>query len=204
MSRPTIVYLHGFRSSPASAKARELAEAVARVPDGERPHLDIPALAHRPAQAMASILALADDTSVEALTFIGSSLGGYYATFAAERTGARAVLINPAVRPADDLAPYKGPQTNLYTGETFEVTEQHFDEFRALAVGTITRRRRYLLFVQSGDEVLAYREAVVFYAGAWQCVEGGGDHAFQGFARHIPTILRFCGVGGEPGFVQCT
>ena len=204
MSRPTIVYLHGFRSSPASAKARELAEAVARVPDADRPRLSIPALPDRPAEAMASILALAGDAHEEALTFIGSSLGGYYATYAAEKTRARAVLINPAVRPADDLAPYMGPQTNLYTGATFEVTERHFDEFRALAVGAITRPRRYLLFVQSGDEVLAYREAVAFYAGAWQCVEGGGDHAFQGFARHIPTILRFCGVGGEPGFVQCT
>lgn len=203
MSSPTIVYLHGFRSSPASAKARELSEAVARLPDGDRPRLYIPALPDRPAQAMASVLALTDDVSVEALTFVGSSLGGYYATYAAEKTGARAVVINPAVRPADDLAPYRGPQTNLYTGETFEVTERHFDEFRALAVGTITRPSRYLLFVQSGDEVLPYREAVAFYAGAWQCVEGGGDHAFQGFARQIPTILRFSGVGGEPGFVRC-
>jgi len=201
---PTIVYLHGFRSSPASGKARGLAEAVARLPDVQRPRLCIPALADRPAQAMASILALADDTPEEALTFVGSSLGGYYATFAAEKTGARAVLINPAVRPADDLAPYKGLQTNLHTGATFEVTERHFDEFRALAVGAITRPRRYLLFVQSGDEVLAYREAIAFYAGAWQSVEGGGDHAFQGFTRHITTILRYCGVGGEPGFVQCT
>lgn len=204
MSQPTIVYLHGFRSSPASAKARELAVAVARLPDVSRPRLYIPALADRPAQAMASILALAKGIPEEALTFIGSSLGGYYATYAADKTGARAVLINPAVRPADDLAPYKGPQTNLYTGATFEVTERHFDEFRALAVGAITRPCRYLLFVQSGDEVLAYREAVAFYAGAWQSVEGGGDHAYQGFGRHIPTILRFCGVGGEPGFVRCT
>ena len=204
MSRPAIVYLHGFRSSPASAKARELAEAIARLPDAQRPRLQIPALADRPAQAMASILALAGDAAGRALTFVGSSLGGYYATYAAEKTGARAVLINPAVRPADDLAAYKGPQTNLYTGESFEVTEQHFDEFRALAVGAITRPRRYLLLVQTGDEVLAYRDAVTFYAGAWQCVEGGGDHAYQGFARQIPTILRFCGAGGEPGFVQCT
>lgn len=204
MPRPTIVYLHGFRSSPASAKARELAEAVAGLPEAQRPRLYIPALADRPAHAMASILALADDTPEEALTFVGSSLGGYYATYAAEKAGARAVLINPAVRPADDLAPYKGLQTNLYTGATFEVTERHFDEFRALAVGAIARPCRYLLFVQSGDEVLAYREAVAFYAGAWQCVEGGGDHAFRGFARHIPRILRYCGVGGEPGFVQCS
>ena len=204
MSRPTIVYLHGFRSSPASAKGRELAQAVARLPDVERPRLCIPALADRPAQAMASILALADGTAEEALTFVGSSLGGYYATYAAEKTGARAVLINPAVRAADDLAPYMGLQTNLYTGATFEVTERHFDELHALAVGAIARPWRYLLFVQSGDEVLAYREAVAFYACAWQCVEGGGDHAYQGFARQIPTILRFCGVGGEPAFVQCS
>ena len=201
---PTIVYLHGFRSSPASTKARELAAAIARLPHAERPRLHVPALTDRPAEAMASILALVGDVSKEALTFVGSSLGGYYATYAAEKTGARAVLINPAVRPADDLAAYRGPQTNLYTGARFDVTDRHFEELLALAVGSITRPWRYLLFVQSGDEVLAYRDAIAFYAAAWQSVEGGGDHAYQDFARHIPTILRFCGVDGEAGFVRCT
>src|SRR6185312_12241562 len=200
--RPTIVYLHGFRSAPESAKARQLIEAVAALPDAARPILHVPALEHRPAQAIAAILGLAAHVDPRALTFIGSSLGGYYATFAAERLGARAVLVNPAVRPYDDLAPYRGMQANLYTSEIFEVTERHFDELRALRIVKIVHPERYWLLVQSGDEVLDYRTAVAFYAGAWQSVRGGGDHAFVDFAGEIPALLRFCGVGGEPGFVH--
>src|SRR5689334_5658605 len=122
---PTIVYLHGFRSSPASLKARRLRAAVDELPLATRPRLHVPALDDGPAKAMASILALARDADKEALTYVGSSLGGYYATYAAEKTGARAVVINPAVRPFDDLAPYRGVQTNLYTGAPFEVTDRH-------------------------------------------------------------------------------
>ena len=167
-----------------------------------RPKVHVPALNHRPAVAMATIAALAQRIDPQALTFVGSSLGGYYATYAAEKTGARAVVINPAVRPFDDLAPYRGVQTNLYTGARFEVTDRHFDELRALRIASITRPERYLLLVQSGDEVLDYREAVSLYAGAWQSVEGGGDHGFAGFDRQVAVILRFCGVGDKPGFVR--
>ena len=200
--RPTIVYLHGFRSSPASAKATRLAEAVGRLPERDRPVLHIPELNDRPAVAMAAILALARNADPCGVTFVGSSLGGYYATCAAETLGAGAVLVNPAVRPYDDLAPYRGRQVNLYTGAAFVVTDRHFEELRALAIPKITRPERYLLLVQSGDEVLDYRVAVAFYAGGWQQVAGGGDHAFSGFETQIPGILRFCGVGGDPGFVR--
>ena len=127
---------------------------------------------------------------------MGSSLGAYYATHFAERFGARAVMINPAVRPYDDLAPYRGTQPNMYSSEAFEVTDAHFDELRALAVPRITRPERYFLLVQSGDEVLDYREAVTCFGGAWQYVQGGGDHAFQGFEAQIPAILRFAAQGG--------
>jgi predicted esterase YcpF (UPF0227 family) len=200
----TIVYLHGFRSSPASLKARQLRDAVAALPERARPRLHVPALDAGPADAMAAILTLARGVDRQALTFVGSSLGGYYATHAAERLGARGVLINPAVRPYVDLAPYRGVQTNLHTGVAFEVTDRHFDELRALSVGAVARPDRYLLLLESGDEVLDFREAIAFYAGAWQSVQGGGDHAYQGFEARIPTILRFCGVGGAAGFVQCT
>ena len=189
-----IVYLHGFRSSPASVKARLLADAVARLPARERPRLHVPFLRMAPTVAIAETIAWIDanvDVARERLAFVGSSLGGFYATHLAERYRARAVVVNPAIRPYDDLRPYVGPQTNLYTGETFVVTDAHFDELRSLAVHRIAEPRRYWLMVQTGDEVLDYREAVAFYAGAHQLVEGGGDHAFAGFERQIPAILRF-------------
>jgi Predicted esterase len=55
----------------------------------------------------------------------------------------------------------------------------------------VTEPQRYFLLVQSGDELLDWREAVTFYAGAWQSVQGGGDHAFQHFEKEIAPILRF-------------
>ena len=192
----TLVYLHGFRSSPQSIKARLLAEAVAALPAARRPRLEVPALAHEPARAVAAVAGWvrAEVTEGEALTFVGSSLGGFYATHLAEAFGARAVLINPAVRPYDDLAPYAGPQTNLYTGETFEVLPRHFDELRALAVPRITRPGRYLLLARSGDEVLDWRTMVAFYGGAWQQVRGGGTHGYDDIGPDLPALLRFAGV----------
>jgi hypothetical protein len=124
-------------------------------------------------------------------TFIGSSLGGYYATHLAERYDARAVLINPAIRPYDDLKAYRGVQVNMYSGESFEVGDAHLDELAQLKVARITRPVRYLLLVEAGDEVLDYREALAFYGGAWQYARGGGDHAYQDFIAQIPAILRF-------------
>jgi predicted esterase YcpF (UPF0227 family) len=199
--RPTIVYLHGFRSSPASVKATQLRAAVAALPAAERPLLRVPELDHRPARAMATILAVAAEAD-GALAFVGSSLGGYYATFAAERLGTCAVLINPAVRPFDDLAPYRGRQVNLHSGTAFDVTDAHFDELRALRVPSITRPERYWLLVATGDDVLDYREAVRFYAGAAQLIVGGGDHAFGGFDAQIPAVLRFCAACRPADFVH--
>ncbi|MFO1395706.1 MAG: YqiA/YcfP family alpha/beta fold hydrolase [Burkholderiales bacterium] len=192
---PTLVYLHGFRSSPASQKAQHLRAVVDALPNARRPVLHIPTLTDRPAVAIASVVDWVEHNADPAtLTFIGSSLGGYYATHLAERFGARAVLVNPTTRPYDDLAAWRGVQTNLYTGEAFEVTDAHFAELRALAVPRITRPERYFLLVETGDEVLDYRLAVAFYGGAWQYVRGGGDHSFQDFAAQVPAILRFAGV----------
>ena len=193
MATTHLLYLHGFRSSPLSVKAQAMVRAVAALPARARPALAVPDLGDRPAAAIRKVVDIvARERRPDAtFAFVGSSLGGYYATHLAERFGARAVMINPAIRPYDDLAPYKGTQTNMYTGAAFEVTDAHFDELRALAVPRITRPGRYFLLVQTGDEVLDYREAIAYYGGAWQYVQGGGDHAFQGFEAQIPAILRF-------------
>ena len=193
MSGPTIVYLHGFRSSAASIKATQLRVAVEALPERTRPALHIPNLQRGPALAIEQVARLLPH-DLRSVTIIGSSLGGYYATHLAERFGTRAVVINPAVRPYEDLLPYLGTQTNLHTGEAFEVTHAHFDELRMLSVARITRPDRYLVLLEAGDEVLDYREALAYYAGAWQYVRGGGDHTFQDYAQQIPVILRFAGV----------
>jgi predicted esterase YcpF (UPF0227 family) len=194
----TIVYLHGLNSGPASVKAQQLGRAISALDASSRPAYFVPQLHHRPADAMRAVMAWLDTTrghsGNERPTLVGSSLGGFYATFLAERYGARAVVINPAIRPAKSLASYLGPQRNTVTGEAYELTRDHFAELDALQVARITEPRRYLLLVQSGDELLDWQDAVAFYGGAWQSVQGGGDHAFQHFETQIAPILRFAGV----------
>jgi len=188
-----IVYLHGFRSSPASVKATQLRQYVDAL--ASPPTLHIPDLWRGPAEAVGVVADWVErNADPGAVTFIGSSLGGFYATHLAERFDSRAVMINPAVRPQDDLQPWLGPQTNLYSGATLEVTPSYFDELRAMAVPRITRPERYFLLVETGDEVLDYRRAVAFYGGALQYVRGGGDHSFTDFVAQIPAILRFARV----------
>ena len=120
----------------------------------------------------------------------GSSLGGYYATWLAEKFRLRTVLLNPAVRPYDLLASYIGVQKNLHTGKEYEFTAAHLDELRALEVAAITPKR-YFLIVTTGDEVLDYRDAVEKYRDARHLVIEGGDHGFSRFADHVDDVLAF-------------
>ena len=123
----------------------------------------------------------------------GSSLGGFYATWLAEKYDLRAVLINPAVVAPISLEKYLGPQTNLYTHEPFEFTLEHVAQLRALEVPRITPSR-YLLMVETGDEVLDYRQAVARYAGCRQIVLPGGDHSFTRFPEMLPQLIEYCGL----------
>jgi predicted esterase YcpF (UPF0227 family) len=195
-----IAYLHGFNGGPASIKGQQLGNAVAALPEAARPEYFLPQLSHRPVEAMRTACRWAEAGNRDHLTFVGSSLGGFYATHLAETYGAKAVLINPAVHPDRDLAPYLGEQRNPFTGEVYELTAGHFAELSTFKVARIARPQRYLLLVQTGDEMLDYRVAVAFYAGAWQFLQGGGDHAFHDFAVQIPVILRFAGV--DPAAVE--
>jgi len=192
MSASTIVYLHGFNSSPQSVKGRAIARAAAALPDA--PRFQIPDLAHRPAQAMRHVCGWIEAAAVERrnLAFIGSSLGGFYATWLAERYGARAVVINPAIRPAADLHPFLGRQRNPYTGVEYEITPAHFFELEALEIERITRPERYFLLVRTGDEILDWRVASAFYAGGFQYVAGGGNHGWEDFDDEVAAVLRFC------------
>jgi predicted esterase YcpF (UPF0227 family) len=185
----TIVYLHGFVSSPQSKKAVMLGDYVRNIAGGLR--YEVPTLHHRPARALEQIEALASGIPPHDLTFVGSSLGGFYATVAAERAGCRAALLNPAVHPHRHFARFLGPQRNLYTGETFVLTPEHVAELARIDVERITQPGRYWLFVETGDEVLDYREAVAFYADALQSVVRGGDHSLASFPEQVPDLVEW-------------
>ena len=186
-----IVYLHGFNSSPQSHKAQVLARFMAE--RGLGAHYACPALPPLAAGAVAAIEALMAPHAGASFCFVGSSLGGYYATYLAQKHDARAVLLNPAIEPHLGLRAYLGEQKNLHTGEPYQLTEAHLREWQALWVPRITPSR-YLLIVETGDEVLDYHRAVVRYAGAKQVVIEGGDHSLQSFPQHLPRILTFAGL----------
>lgn len=184
-----IAYLHGFNSSPASNKARQLGDYMASL--GRLDDYFCPLLSNSPCEAIAQIETALLARPTEAVTLVGSSLGGFYATYLAEKYGWKAVLVNPAVHVHRLLRNVLGPQTNWYTDERWVLTEAHLTELEAMDIAQISQPSRYLLLVQTADEVLDYRDAVSYYAGAQQCVEAGGDHGFSGFERHLSTILDF-------------
>ena len=198
MGRKLIIYLHGFCSSPASWKSQLLAEEMAR--RGLAEHFVCPQLSPVPDEAAASVSRLIEAADGP-VTLIGSSLGGHYANFLAEKHGLNAVLINPAVPQGDclrgavdylDLAKFVGEHTHFHSGEAFSFTEAHAAQLKA----QVSRPTpgRYWLLLETGDEVLDYRQAQDFYAGCRQTVLEGGDHGFASFAEFVPQIIEFAGL----------
>lgn len=186
-----LIYLHGFNSSPGSHKAQVLKRYMEERDLGDQ--YCCPALPHLPAHAIAVVEAEIAKHPRESIILIGSSLGGFYSTYLAERHDLRAVLINPAVYPHDGLRAYLGVQRNLHTHQQYELTEEHLHQWEKLYLPSV-RAQRYLLLVETGDEVLDYREAVEKYRGARQFVIAGGDHSLASFPEHILPILGFAGL----------
>ncbi|MEY5099028.1 MAG: hypothetical protein RJA36_1747 [Pseudomonadota bacterium] len=191
MKTTHLLYLHGFRSSPQSMKARLMA---ARVQDR---HPDVvwccPQLPPSPAAAMALIRQLTASWPRGSMAVVGSSLGGFYATRLALETGCRLVLLNPAVHPARDLARYIGEQTSWQNpAEHFYFRPEYVDELRALEDERAPAPDRTLAVVAQGDEVLDWREMVGRYPGARLRLLDGGDHALSDFeAVHLDAVLDF-------------
>ena len=185
-----LLYLHGFRSSPKSFKARRLHAWLQR----HRPdvHWWCPQLPHSPAEAIALVERRIAGWPRASMTVVGSSLGGFYATWVAERTGCPAVLLNPAVHPARDLAQHIGEQTGFHDpDEHFYFRVEYVEELQRLTVPAITRPGRYFAVVAKGDEVLDWREMVARYRGATVKLLEGGDHALSDFDDHLADIVRF-------------
>ncbi|MFN3629286.1 MAG: YqiA/YcfP family alpha/beta fold hydrolase [Casimicrobiaceae bacterium] len=188
-----VLYLHGFRSSPQSMKA-----ALLRGHFAETQHRFVcPQLPASPAAAIELASALIEDRGEPARDWalVGSSLGGYYATYLAERYGCRAVVLNPAVQPVRDLAAHVGALTMFHSDAPFIWREEYLEELAALSVGRITRPERYLLIAAKGDELLDWREMVAHYAGARQIVLEGGDHGISMFADYLEEVASFCAEG---------
>jgi len=186
----SILYIHGFNSSPLSTKARQLVAAMQQL--GMAEQLRVPALHHHPRQAIAQLEAAIAELGAPLL--VGSSLGGYYATHLAERHGLKALLVNPAVTPHKHFDGYLGTQRNHYSGETWELTDDHVQALAELEVPAPVDPSRYQVWLQTADETLDYRHAERYYRGCALRIQAGGDHSFQGFAERLPALLAFAGI----------
>ena len=190
MSVDHLLYLHGFRSSPQSTKARFVAERVAR--DHPQVVWHCPQLPPSPRQAIEGILRDIAHWPAASTAAVGSSLGGFYATVVAERIGCQAVLLNPAIFPARDLAAHVGEQKAWHSDDAFDFRAEYVDELRALMPPSpLSRPERTFAIIATGDEVLSWREMQARYAGSPMRVIEGSDHAISDFAEHWPAVEAF-------------
>ena len=192
-----VLYLHGFRSSPQSTKARQVAAVMAT----QFAHITwwCPQLPPSPEAAAALIAEGTAPWPANRMAVMGSSLGGFYATWLATQRSCKAVLLNPAIDPARDLAKYIGEHTAWHDpAERFHFAPEFVDELRALEVGVMPHPERVWALIAKGDEVLDWREMTARYPGSHQVVMEGGDHALSNFETYLPQVLEFLDLKPAP------
>ena len=184
-----MLYLHGFLSSPQSLKAQQTLAYCSGIGLGE--NVTIPQMSHGPAETIAQLHALIDEIGADHQVFMGSSLGGYYATYLAEFYQAAAVLINPAVRPYELWESHLGENRNYYSDEIQVVTRAHIEELRHIDVPVLSKPTNFKVFLQTSDETLDYRQALEKF-GAGQCVvHENGSHSYDDFEHELPVMFDF-------------
>lgn len=186
---PTLLYIHGFLSSPCSFKAEQLKKYCQQY-SGDVDYIcpQLPPYPDQCAQQLEAIIKVAS----KPIYLVGSSMGGFWATWLAERYACKAVLVNPAVDVTELMPKYVNLELkNYHNEETYSLTQEHLEQLKKYVIKHIENKSKYWLMVQTDDETLDYRLAVEKYAGCRQTIEAGGDHGFQGFERFFKDIFSF-------------
>jgi predicted esterase YcpF (UPF0227 family) len=188
---PTLLYVHGFNSSPQSKKAQQTQSWFAL----NAPEITFicPPLSPFANNAMATLRTIIEDRAEQPIYLVGSSMGGFFATCLIEHYNLRGVLINPAVSPGRGLNSWLGENTNYMTGEKWIFEPCHIDQYLELdaAIDSLAYKNNYHVLLQSGDQVLDYRDAQIRYQGSSIVVEEGGDHSFINYEQHLAGIHQF-------------
>jgi uncharacterized protein len=192
MSKTLLVYLHGFRSSPRSSKAVMTGEGIKAMSIPEH-YFEwyCPQLLVSPRESMVMVEERIQHSDADRLVVIGSSLGGFYANYLAEKYSCKAVVLNPAVRAARELAPHVGMMTAYDSDEPYDFRPEYIDELKTLQVEKISNPSRYFLMAAKGDELLDWQEMVDFYPGANHLVLEGSDHGISEYSNYLPQVLKF-------------
>jgi predicted esterase YcpF (UPF0227 family) len=192
MTTTLLVYLHGFRSSPNSSKAVMTREAVRLLSTaGNTYEWYCPQLLASPKESMDMVMKHIDQTSADRIVIIGSSLGGFYANYLAEKYQCKGVALNPAVYAARELEPHVGMMTAYDSEEPFDFKAEYIDQLRVLQVSKLSDPKRYFLIAAKGDELLDWKEMVSFYSGANQLVLEGSNHGITDYANHLRAVIDF-------------
>lgn len=180
-----IVYIHGFGSSGVGGKATLLKEHF-------KNNIILPSLSYVPNLAIHTLEQLIEmlQQKGEKVGLVGSSLGGFYSMYLANKYHLKAVLINPAVTPYKTLEKI-GYATNYYDLSSFEVTSNHLECLKDLDVKSFKNENNFMLLLQKGDELLNYEDAIKKLPNANLRVEEGGNHSFEHIERYFDEIESF-------------
>ena len=192
MTTTLLVYLHGFRSSPNSTKAVMTGEAVKALSTAAKNfEWYCPQLPASPRESIDMVVKHIEQSKADRMLIVGSSLGGFYTNYLAEKYQCKGIVLNPAVYAARELEPHVGMMTAYDSEEPFDFRAEYIDELRALQVNSITSPERYFLIAAKGDELLDWKEMVAFYTGSKQLILEGSNHGISDYAAHLPSVMEF-------------
>ena len=187
----TILYFHGFASSSDSNKAKILSSYISKISPNTK--LIIPDLDNNFKKAISQIELLIKNSN-KSISFVGSSLGGYFATYFAEIHNTKAILINPAIPPLKGFDIYLGENKNYSTGERFHIKKEDISFLRGLSTKEYLNQENTLILMESGDEVLQYKETSKFFKGCFIDIVFGGSHSYESMEKKLKKISNFLNI----------